>query len=414
MVGRVAGGLLGTTIYGIGLTTLLVSEATESTRGTVAMVLLALQVLRIVFRGYSNSLTIVFSATTVLLYAIPGSAIVILKELDVLPAVLLYIVFTDAMLSISLKDRGQFQEPLKRSIVWSRIIILRIIFYLLLVWCAVAGFFLELDGFLSLIVFVAPYSVSLVFFERLLAHKASLLFIFCGLAAYIALIAVYVAFHWSGFGRLIVGAFALAPFLVANCHRDFGLRTSALVLVAPIALYFAQLSRYGSLNKADDFFIGSAGHHLLVTNDVFIGGFNRNFGGWDVFVSQYALLFFNWAPRSWWPEKPLGAGLWSVDVVYGREGYGEGYSQSLGFLGELYLYLGSDFWIGALIVFVTLLLFRRAVARFSYGFAAPLVVFDVNLISYFWGGMATFGSRFWFMVLPAIAVCWIFNRGRER
>lgn len=409
ILARVTRGLLGTSIYVVGVLTLLFFEPSEFERGAITLTLLVLQVLRLVMRGYSDSLTISLSATAILLYAIPGSAIVLLLRLDVLPSVLLFIVFFDVMTAVSLRDPRQNQGPMRASLSNPKTKLLKLLLGGLLFWCALAGFLMDPDGFLSLMLFVAPYSVSLVLFERLLAARASLRIIIFWAIAYLIMLVFYVTFHWSGFGRLVIGGFALAPLLIINHHRDIALRTAALALLAPIVLYFAQLSRYGTIDDAESLLIGSAGHHLIVTNDVLNGEFYRFFGGIDIFISQYVLLFLNWVPRSWSQEKPIGVGFWSVDAVYGRDSLGETYNQSIGFLGELYLYLGPDFWIGGSFILITLLLLRRFIARYSYGFITPLVIFDVNLISYFWGGMATFGSRAWFMIVPALIMAWWFR-----
>lgn len=78
--------------------------------------------------------------------------------------------------------------------------------------------------------------------------------------------------------------------------------------------------------------------------------------------------------------------------------------------GEMYRYLGADFWIGVKtklkIAMVKLIISRLLVARLSFGYVVLVFVFDINLLSYFWDGCSTFGSRIWFMVLPAMALAW--------
>ena len=32
----------------------------------------------------------------------------------------------------------------------------------------------------------------------------------------------------------------------------------------------------------------------------------------------------------------------------------------------------------------------------------PLLIFDLNLVSYFWGGMSIFGSRLWVLLIPSL------------
>lgn len=410
MKGRITRALLTGLLYGLGIVALFFSSPEEPARGTLSISLLALQILRIALHGRSDSLTLSLSVATIFLFAIPGAGVVALIGIDILPVVLAFIIVFDLLRIAAQRDRRQYIRPMQATISSRAHRLYGVLLAATLGWCAVAGFIINSDGFVGLLLFVAPYSAAVVVFERCLAARPTLMFVAMASAGFLVTLAVYVAFHWSGFGRLVIGAFALAPFLVINHHRDVGLRSVVIAIVAPSALYIGQVSRYGTISDPEDLFIGSAGHHFIVANDIVGTDVYRFFGGIDVFFAQYSLMFLNWMPRDLWPDKPIGAGLWSVDAIYGREGFGEGYSQSLGFFGELNLYLGPYFWVGGLIAVITLILLRGLVVRLSFGYASPVVLFDINLVSYFWGGFATFGSRVWFMVLPAIFLVWWLQR----
>ena len=414
MIARLLRLMLAVMLYGVGVTALLVSSPEDPARGAFSLSLLALQFLRIVMLGRSDSLTISLSVTAIFLFALPGAGVVVLLRIDILLSILVFILFFDVLRIAAKRDRRQTIPPMRADLSRKAHSQYRALLAVILVWCAVAGSLIDSEGFVGLLLFVAPYAAALVVFERCLAARASFAFSAIGAAGFLLTLAIYVTFYWSGFGRLVIGAFALGPLLVINHHRDLGIRTAAVALVAPLALYFAQLSRYGRIDSPEEFLIGSAGHHFIVSNDIVSMNLYRNFGGFNVFFSQYTLMFANWVPRSVWEDKTVGAGLWSVDAVYGRQGYGEGYSQSLGFVGELHLYFGPDFWIGGIIALVTLILLRRLVAMFSFGYVAPLVLFDINLVNYFWGGFATFGSRVWFMVVPAMILAWWLRRAHLR
>ena len=414
MILRLARALLTVLLYALGVIALFLSSLEDPARGALSLSLLALQLLRIVLLGRSDSLTISLSVAAIFLFALPGAGVVVLLGIDILLPILVFILFFDVLRIAAKRDRRQTILPMRADLSRKAHSQYRALLAVILVWCAVAGFLIDSEGFVGLLLFVAPYAAALIVFERCLAARASFAFSAIGAAGFLLTLAIYVTFHWSGFGRLVIGAFALGPLLVINHHRDLGIRTAAIALVAPLALYFAQLSRYGRIDDPEEFLIGSAGHHFIVSNDIVGMNLYRYFGGFDVFFSQYTLMFANWVPRSVWEDKPVGAGLWSVDAVYGRQGYGEGYSQSLGFVGELYLYLGPDFWIGGIIALVMLILLRRLVAQFSFGYVAPLVLFDINLVSYLWGGFATFGSRVWFMVVPAMILAWWLRRAYLR
>ena len=362
--------------------------------------------IRTVLRGYSNSLNLTISIITIFLFAIPAAAIYALLRVNVLPVMFTFIVFSDLLLVLNHKLVSDVRNQPYRLVDgtdWSNSIML----LLLLTWCAFAGIFINAEGFLGLLLFSAPFGVSLVYFDLIVSRYRSQWQTIFALLLYFIVIASYIAFQWSGFGRIVIASLILAPLLIVNARIDLGIRVLYFIIIAPAALFVAQVSRYGAIEDPQNLFIGSAGHHLLVTHDVMNRNDHLYSGGWNVFFEQYALFFLNWFPRNLWTEKPLGIGLWSVDILYGRAGYGEGYSHSIGFLGEQYFYFGELFGFGLIIMILTLVSTRIVLSWLSFGFAAPVILFDISLISYFWGGMATFGSRFWFLTVPTLLACWL-------
>jgi len=273
-----------------------------------------------------------------------------------------------------------------------------------------SGLFIVGDGSLRALSFMMPYGISIVIFERLLQRNVRIYTVLMILFFYVLAVGLYVAVYWSGFGRIVIGTFVLMPVFLANAYRDIRLRAWQIVLFAPAALYVAQGSRYGQITNSEQLFIGSAGHHLIITSDIARKIGSADYNSWASFLDQYSLLFFNWVPRAFWSGKPLGAGWLSVEDVYGRTGYSDGYTQSLGFIGEQYYLLGSGYIFGLLIVIVTLLLLRRFVVWLSDGYLTPVIIFDVNIISYLWGGAATFGSRVWFFLIPTLIFIFVTER----
>lgn len=132
------------------------------------------------------------------------------------------------------------------------------------------------------------------------------------------------------------------------------------------------------------------------------GGTHEMVGGFSAWFDQWLLLMGNWVPRDLWLDKPIGLGYAAVDDWIGREGFSDGYSISLGFIGEQYYLLGELYWLGIILAFATLVVLRDVVRKVSRGYVAPLIMFDVNLMSYVWGGGATFGSRLFFFLIPTI------------
>lgn len=194
----------------------------------------------------------------------------------------------------------------------------------------------------------------------------------------------YALLHWSGFGRLVVGTYLIYVFVVAMYYYDVKFRVWLVPAILPLALYLAQLSRYGTVDNFAVLVGGSSGHHMIVTEDAINYAEEGRPLGLLAFWEQFQLLFLGWFPRIIWPEKPSGLGLTSVDTLYGRAGVAANHSISLGFLGEQYLLLGNFAYAGLSLMLVTILFLRRLVSLFSRGLIAPIAAFDVSLIS-FWG-----------------------------
>lgn len=270
---------------------------------------------------------------------------------------------------------------------------------------SIGGFLITKAGFLSLFSFIVPFSFSLYYFEQLV-KKISKNHSFYLYSVYVFTILIYVFFFWSGFGRIIIATYLLIPFLIICEFHSINLNSWMFILVAFLSVIIGQLNRYNDFSK-DLLYSGSFSHHLVITNEI-IENFNKipDFSIYP-YIDQYFLLFFNWFPREIWASKPIGVGLSFVDDWIGRDGFGDGFSVSVGFLGESF-YLLKEYWfIGLFISLLSLFIIRKILFQFSSFSVIPIIIFDVNLINYFWGGLATFGSRFWFMIFPVLFLIYI-------
>lgn len=355
--------------------------------------------LRLLFCGRVSSIRFSLYAALVYLYLGPTIGLFATESGDALPFLALFILSIDVLSHLSRtpfpSSDQRFENGSFDKLIWA----------FLILSASVGGVLLEgADSFASLFAFTIPFAVSLVFFERI-TRKSSLPGIIFMLAMYFVLIVIYISLYWSGFGRLVIGAYALMPILIADYHRDFGLRMWHVIALAPPLLAVSHLSRYGGWGGWADLSGGSSSHHLILTLQLGDSDIHRFYGGFGRFVEQYSLLFLNWVPRDLWPSKPVGLGLISVDEWIGRSGYGEGFSVSLGMFGEqLYLLGSSFFFFSWLAIIATILMLRKYISKLSLNYVAPIVAFDVSLISYVWGGSGTFGSRVWFFVTPMILV----------
>lgn len=361
------------------------------------------QLVRFAVSRKQTGLRTVLMIAGVFLFILPSIALAAFRNVDLIQYVVLYFLSSDIFRYLAERYDRSGPPPISNiaSLKWRSDMFVLIV---LLFWSCVSGFFVGEGLLTGLLTFTAPLAISLVYFERLIVGRVTRQSIFFLLGLYFLTVVVYILFHWSGFGRLLIGSFLLMPFLVVNRYHDLGFRGWQIILMAPLLLYLAQISRYGSVSSLERLFTGSAGHHLIVTKDAASFSAYMRSVNWGEFWNQFSLIYFNWVPRDLWPGKPLGAGWLSVGEMYGRQGFDDGYSQSLGFMGEQIYLLGPYAAISLTFVLSSLLLTRIAIRAVSDGYWAPVAIFDVGLISYFWGGGALFGSRVWFFLIPCLAV----------
>lgn len=272
----------------------------------------------------------------------------------------------------------------------------------------VAGLALSGGEGLRQISFYAGWAIALVHLERIHAHTPSLLPRGAALLLFAAVIGFFVTFLWEGGGRIVQLSFALAPILMAVHYRTF--RLNALVLGgAAVALSFAgRLLRFGWTDGLAGLAEDSGASGITVTS--YLWGTNDVVLHVGSIYDQWILLFVNWFPRDLWPAKPLGIGSTFVDMVIGRAGFSAEHSLALGFLGE-HMFLLPNAWILSVALLTIVLIFmRRFLVRFGRPYRAPVIVFDVWLITLFWGGMASFSARVWFALIPLIPYLLIIQR----
>lgn len=367
-------------------------------------------VLRLIFTKKSDSQTFVSYITIIYLFLGPSILMIMEKYGDPLLFLALTVLWFDFINHFSrtkMPHRRIYYPAISRDFgIWLALLFLASI--------GTPLFGKDQNSIISLFSFTVPFSISLLYFERIV-YSSSLMKIYIMIAIYFIIVMIYVLYYWSGFGRLVIGTYVLMPVLIADRYRDLGLRPWHAAALAPLLLAAAHLSRYGSWGETKDLADGSSAHHLKLTIDLFRSPVYEYFGGFSRFFDQYLLLFLNWFPREAWLDKPVGLGYAAVDEWIGRQGYGRGFSVSLGMFGEQLYLLGPYFLISWFGILLTLIILRRMIVKLSFTYAAPAIVFDINLISYVWGGSATFGSRVWFFVVPLLIVLsiWRFT-GRER
>jgi hypothetical protein len=357
-------------------------------------------VVRLFFCARVSSIKFSLYIALIYLYLAPTIGLFINGAGDALPFLALFILAIDVLSRSAQvpppKKMGSDRIGLYDPVIWCSLIL-----------CAgLGGSVLQgLSGFMNSLLFSVPFAISFIFFERI-ARVCRSATLFLMLGVYFVTIVIYISYYWSGFGRLVVGAYALMPILIADHYRDFGLRIWHALVIAPILLAASHLSRFGSWGGWKDIAGGTAdSHHLILTLKLVDSNIYINHGGLARFLDQYYLLFLNWVPRDFWSNKPVGLALVSVDEWIGRIGLPDGYTVSLGMFGEQLYISGPNLFIFSwLVIIITLIFLRRLISYFGFFYISPVVVFDVNLISYIWGGGGTVGSRVWFFILPIFFV----------
>ncbi|RWE21743.1 MAG: hypothetical protein EOS76_03545 [Mesorhizobium sp.] len=210
--------------------------------------------------------------------------------------------------------------------------------------------------------------------------------------------------YWGGYGRLAVAAYLIMPFAMLCSYHRIGIRFSYLVLAMPALLIWAMLVRGEDANSITSSAAVGVTDHMRFT-EYLRTGLGYGDVGLGPYLKQLELFYLNWFPRDHWAGKPVGAGYYSVDYLWGRVGVGDDYNVSLGFVGDQLFTLGKAYPIGLLIVLTSVILTRRALVWLSGNDSiAALIAFDATLLTYFWGGMAAFGARAWFVILPILAL----------
>ncbi|MCM8556633.1 hypothetical protein [Sphingomicrobium sediminis] len=216
---------------------------------------------------------------------------------------------------------------------------------------------------------------------------------------YAATFLIFVAFFWTGFGRLMLGVFLVVPVLVANRYMDVWLRSWQVGMLSPFLLIAAHRSRFSEGGRLTE---DSGTGHYLITWEMIETADWRVPRGWEAFFDQFVLLWLQWVPRAFWPDKPIGLGRSYVEDWMGRQNFSEGHSIATGLLGEQLWLLGPFLIFGFAIVFASILALRAIYQRLSPGLVCMAMIFDAYLTTYLWGGMASFGGRIGVALIPLI------------
>lgn len=263
------------------------------------------------------------------------------------------------------------------------------------------------DG-LRQITFYAGWALALLHLERLHAGTRSLALRGLGLSLFAAVIGYFVTQIWAGGGRIVQLSFALAAVLVAVQYGTIRLNGWILAVGIVFLSFVGRFVRFGWSDGLAGLAEDSGASPITLTS--YLWSTSEVAREVDTIVDQWMLLFANWVPRNLWPTKPLGIGSTFVDTVLGREGVDAEHNVATGFFGEHLFYLPYGWIVSAALLVVVIVVLRRTLWAWCNPYRSVLIVFDVWLMTLFWGGMAAFAARVWFALLPLVVYVLILKR----
>jgi hypothetical protein len=349
-----------------------------------------------------NGQDLIFLIYLSILFLIPSLGIYYYHKVDLTHILFIFILCFDILQKL-------FDKPIAESLISTKKSLVKkdlIIYFTLCLW-TITGPFLLLQGnsIIGMSTFMIPFSIILIYLEKIMKILKKPIYGGFFLIYHYAFSIFYLSFHWWWMGRLFLIYFLLSPIIIYFHYCKITIKRILLYVVCPLALMILQIPRYKVFNF-ESFLIGSAGYHLTLTNMVHSTQYFVE-SKWNAFFNEYILMFFISFPRDYWPSKPLPIGWWAVDLIFGNRrsassGVDKEFSISMGFIGENMLIFGKEFYFGLIFTILNIIIIRKIVFYLSFTSIVPLLIFDLNLASYFWGGIAIFGSRLWVSLVPAI------------
>lgn len=232
--------------------------------------------------------------------------------------------------------------------------------------------------------------------------------------AYIILVGyvfIYYSVFWDDFGRLILAGSLIVPTIVVlNKYRVIAAKY-IIMFVVTVSGVLSTFLRYtgANLDNVLQTSMNDSNSGPLLLGQTFIEkssteGVLRLREWFD----QVILLVLAPWPRIWWPEKPFGFGaVWVVENMRMRYW---GHSIASTFMGEHIYFLGLGFGIAG--AFASVLVIAAAYNRLQQspallGLGGSLIA--IFLPTFYWGGMASFASRFWVGFIPLVVVIMVIS-----
>lgn len=344
-----------------------------------------------------NGQRLIFLIFLIMLFLIPSLGIYFFHKKDLTHILFIFILCFDFLQKVFDKPINDNLISIKKNLIKKDLII----YFILCSW-AITGPFLFGQGnsLIGMLTFMIPYAIALIYLEKIMKTLKTPIYGFFFLFFHLFFITIWYSFHWWGMGRLYLLFVLISPILIYFHHCKILISRLLVYISCPMALILIQIPRYKNFSL-EHFLIGSAGYHLTLTDMVYSTQYFIE-SKWKTFLDEYILMYLISFPRDLWTSKPFPIGWWAVDTLFGRKNVDPEFSLSIGFIGENMLMLGKEFYLGLIFTILNIIIIRKMVFCLSFRSIVPLIIFDLTLANYFWGGIAIFGSRLWIPLIPVL------------
>jgi len=221
-------------------------------------------------------------------------------------------------------------------------------------------------------------------------------------------VAVFALFFWSGFGRLILASWLMAPVWIF--WNRYSIPFGKIMIFAPILGGEYVLRALGSSRRAfsmrEHFLDNRLGSDL--NPFLYANSFANSERAIDVsgLIGQYIMYFFQLVPRALWADKPLGFGFEYTVQNYGPGMIAAGHSIASIHVGEHLYYLNSFGYITSFFTILLVVASYRFLLKHHARAPFLALIFAMYLPTFVWGGMSVFASRVWqgFLILLLVYV----------
>lgn len=227
---------------------------------------------------------------------------------------------------------------------------------------------------------------------------------------YALYILFFMEFYWSGFGRLVIAGWLAVPVIVFMLQYKVPYNKYALFLIVPVVGFLMSILRFKDATVSQILSAQVKDSNLspyLLAQDLYADLSDSRLSVEGAF-DQFVLFFLAAIPREVWPSKPVGFGFQYTVQQLDAHLIDAGHSVAALFFGEFFYYMGEWWILGALLSVSFMVLIFRFSFRLDPASGVYVVPVVVWVLTYVWGGLASFANRFHMGVIVIILVYALF------